>query len=104
LIGIEGQYFSGFFGFVDFLVIFDNKSVSEVNKAGESVSLELETLLLLNDLKKGWDELLVVLLLGNWAELGKNEGNAAQSSVSDSKVSITESLASSLHGGVEVSL
>tara|TARA_B110000285_G_C14965643_1_gene533939 strand:+ start:213 stop:599 length:387 start_codon:yes stop_codon:yes gene_type:complete len=64
LVGIKSQDFSRFFGLVDFLVIFDNEAVGEVNKAGEAVSLELEALLFLNDLEKGWHELLVVLLLG----------------------------------------
>ena len=64
LVGVKSQDFSRFFGLVDFLVIFDNEAVGEVNKAGEAVSLELEALLFLNDLKEGWHELLVVLLLG----------------------------------------
>jgi hypothetical protein len=33
------------------LIVLDNKAVGEVNKAGETVSLELEALFLLNDLK-----------------------------------------------------
>lgn len=64
LVGIKSQDFSRFFGLVDFLIIFDNKAVGEVDKAGEAVSLELEALLFLNDLEEGWHELLVVLLLG----------------------------------------
>jgi len=64
LVGVKSQDFSRFFGLVDFLVIFDNEAVGEVNKAGEAVSLELEALLFLDDLKEGWHELLVVLLLG----------------------------------------
>jgi hypothetical protein len=86
------------------LIIFDDKAVSEVNEAGETVSLELEALLGLNDIKKGWDELLVVLLLSNWAELGQYECKAAQSSISHSLVLVSESFAGSLHGGVKVSL
>ena len=68
------------------------------------MGLELEALLVLDDLEQGWNELLVVLMLGNWAEFGQDECNAAQSSVSNSLALVRESLACSLHGGVEVSL
>ena len=64
LVGVKSQDFSRFFGLVDFLVIFNNEAVGEVNKTGEAVSLKLEALLFLNDLKEGRHELLVVLLLG----------------------------------------
>jgi len=45
----------------------------------------------------------MVLLLGKWTELGEYEGSAAQSSVSNSKVLVSEPSACSYHGLVEVS-
>jgi len=51
LISINSQDFSRFLGCVNFLIIFDNKAVGEVNEARETVSLELEALLVLNDVK-----------------------------------------------------